>query len=90
MNYANEPGEVGFLILNMGRMLVWLRILRKRYPYLANGVDNVPLRWNFCNILKDDGRLFGSVVSGDGDTRYVQVHCRTSSKTPLSRPGPGS
>lgn len=72
VNYANEPGEVGFSVLDMGRMLVWLRILRERYPYLANGVDNVPLRWNFCNIVRDDGRLFGSVVSGDGDTRYVQ------------------
>ncbi|MGI3165684.1 DUF3131 domain-containing protein [Pseudooceanicola sp. 200-1SW] len=72
VNYANQPGEVGYSVLDMGRMLVWLRILKERYPYLANGVDNVPMRWNFCNIVNDDGRLFGSLVRGDGETRYVQ------------------
>ncbi|EPX75441.1 DUF3131 domain-containing protein [Salipiger mucosus] len=72
VNYANEPGEVGFSVLDMGRMLVWLRILKERYPYLANGVDNIPLRWNYCNIVADDGRLFGSLVRGNGETRYVQ------------------
>ncbi|WP_236638111.1 DUF3131 domain-containing protein [Mangrovicoccus ximenensis] len=72
VNYANQPGEVGFSVLDMGRMLVWLRILKERYPYLANSVDNVPLRWNYCNIVEDDGRLFGSIVRGNGETRYVQ------------------
>ncbi|WP_022707587.1 DUF3131 domain-containing protein [Paracoccus zeaxanthinifaciens] len=72
VNYANQPGEVGFSVLDMGRMLVWLRILKERYPYLANGVDNVPMRWNYCNIVADDGRLFGSIVGGDNQTRYVQ------------------
>ena len=72
VNYANQPGEVGFSVLDMGRMLVWLRILKERYPYLANGVDNIPMRWNYCNIVAEDGRLFGSIVSGNGETRYVQ------------------
>ena len=72
VNYANQPGEIGYSVLDMGRMLVWLRILKERYPYLANGVDNVPIRWNYCNIVNDDGRLFGSLVRGDGETRYVQ------------------
>lgn len=72
VNYANKPGEVGYSVLDMGRMLVWLRILKERYPYLANGVDNIPMRWNFCNIVGDDGRLNGSLVRSDGTTRYVQ------------------
>lgn len=72
VNYANEPGEVGMSALDIGRMLVWLRILKERYPYLANSVDNVPMRWNFCNLVNDDGRMFGSFVQGDNSTRYVQ------------------
>lgn len=72
VNYANEKGEVGMSALDIGRMLVWLRILKERHPHLANSVDNVPLRWNFCNIVNDDGRMFGSFVQGNGDTRYVQ------------------
>jgi hypothetical protein len=72
VNYANEAGEVGMSALDIGRMLVWLRILKERYPHLANSVDNVPMRWNFCNLVNDDGRMFGSFVQGDGSTRYVQ------------------
>ncbi|MHA6327063.1 DUF3131 domain-containing protein [Roseivivax sp. CAU 1753] len=72
VNYANEAGEVGMSALDIGRMLVWLRILKERHPHLANSVDNVPLRWSFCNLVNEDGRLFGSFTQGDGNTRYVQ------------------
>ncbi len=72
VNYANEAGEVGMSALDIGRMLVWLRILKERYPYLANSVDNVPMRWNFCNLVSDDGRMFGAFKRGDGSTQYVQ------------------
>lgn len=72
VNYANEPGEVGMSALDIGRMLVWLRILKERHPHLANSVDNVPMRWNFCNIVNEDGRMFGSFNHGDGETKYVQ------------------
>ncbi|GHG33715.1 DUF3131 domain-containing protein [Paracoccus aerius] len=72
VNYANEPGEVGFSMLDIGRMLVWLKILKERYPYLAPGIDNTVLRWNFCNAITEDGRLRGSLVTSKGETRYVQ------------------
>lgn len=72
VDYANKPGEVGTSALDIGRLLVWLRILKERYPYLANGVDNIPLRWDFCNLVEDDGRLFGSIVKKDGSVAYVQ------------------
>lgn len=72
VNYANKAGEVGMSALDIGRMLVWLRIMKERYPYLANSVDGVPLRWNFCNLVNDDGRMFGSFIQGDGKTKYVQ------------------
>ena len=72
VNYANKPGEVGYSALDIGRMLVWLQILKNRYPYLANSIDNIPLKWNFCNMVHEDGRLFGSIVTGKGENRYVQ------------------
>ena len=72
VNYANEEGEVGMSALDIGRMLIWLRILKERHPHLANSVDNVPMRWNFCNLVNDDGRIFGSFKRADGSTRYVQ------------------
>lgn len=72
VNYANKPGEVGYSALDIGRLLVWLQILKQRYPYLANSVDNVPLRWNFCNIVHEDGRLFGATVKADGTEIHGQ------------------
>ncbi|MEM5472103.1 DUF3131 domain-containing protein [Hoeflea sp. AS60] len=72
VNYANKPGEVGYSALDIGRMLIWLQILKNRYPYLANSIDNIPLKWNFCNMVHEDGRLFGSIVTGKGENRYVQ------------------
>jgi hypothetical protein len=72
VNYANKKGEVGMSALDIGRMLVWLRILKERHPYLANSVDGVPMRWNFCNLVQEDGRMFGSFTTGDGKTKYVQ------------------
>ena len=72
VNYANEPGEVGMSALDIGRLLVWLKILKERHPHFANGVDNVPMRWNFCNLVNDDGRMFGSFTRGDGTTQYAQ------------------
>ncbi len=72
VNYANQPGEVGFSALDIGRLLVWLQILKQRYPYLANSVDNVPMRWNFCSMISEDGRLFGANLNGNGDVRELQ------------------
>lgn len=72
VNYANEPGEVGMSALDIGRMLVWLRILKERHPHLANTVDGVPMRWNFCNLADEDGRMNGAFLGGDGKINYVQ------------------
>ena len=72
VDYTNQPGEIGMSANDIGRLLVWLQILKERHPHLANGVDNVPMRWNFCNLINDDGRMFGSFTQSDGNTRYVQ------------------
>jgi hypothetical protein len=72
VDYANQPGEIGMSANDIGRLLVWLQILKERHPNHANGVDNVPMRWNFCNLINDDGRMFGSFTQSDGSTRYVQ------------------
>lgn len=72
VDYANEPGEIGMSANDIGRLLVWLQIMKERHPHLANSVDNVPMRWNFCNLISEDGRMFGSFTQSNGDTRYVQ------------------
>lgn len=72
VNYANAPGEIGFSALDIGRLLIWLKIMKERYPYLAGSIDNVVLRWNFCNVITPDGELNGAMIGKDGQPRYVQ------------------
>ena len=72
VDYANKPGEIGYSALDIGRLLVWFEIIKQRYPYLASSIDSVVLRWNFCNVIGQDGNLFGSFVSGNKEVRYVQ------------------
>ncbi len=71
VDYSNKPGEIGYSALDVGRMLVWLDIIKERYPYLANTVDNIPLGWNFCHAT-DGERMNGSSVGPGGKTTYFQ------------------
>lgn len=73
VDYTNKPGEIGFSALDIGRFLIWMRIVKNRYPHLGNTVDSVLLKWNFSNVIDDEGRLFGSYVDKDnGETVYAQ------------------
>jgi uncharacterized membrane protein len=73
-DYANKPGEIGFSALDLGRLLIWLRIAKERYPEHADGIDRVVLRWNFCNVVDACGSMYGAQVNGNGEkaTTYVQ------------------
>ncbi|GGE51639.1 hypothetical protein GCM10011517_19210 [Actibacterium pelagium] len=73
VDYTNKPGEIGFSALDIGRFLVWLRIVKNRYPHLGNTVDSVLLKWDFRNVIDDEGLMFGSYVDKDsGETVYAQ------------------
>jgi len=73
VNYANKPGEIGYSALDIGRLMIWLAIIKERYPEYANGIDRIPLRWNWCNIIDEQGTMFGAIVdSKTKKTRYLQ------------------
>jgi hypothetical protein len=72
VDYANKPGEVGFSAIDIGRLLVWLRIVKERFPAFADAADRVVLRWKFGNVVDRSGMMFGANVGNDGGTRYVQ------------------
>lgn len=73
VDYTNKPGEIGFSALDIGRFLVWMRIIKNRYPYLGNTVDSVLLKWDFSNVIDSEGLLMGSYVNKEtGETVYVQ------------------
>ena len=73
VDYSNKPGEIGFSALDIGRLLVWLRIVKNRYPHLANSVDSVLLKWDFSHVIDAEGLLHGAFVNKEtGETEYVQ------------------
>lgn len=73
VDYANKPGEIGFSALDIGRLLVWLRIVKNRYGYHGNAIDAVLLRWDFSHVIDADGLLDGASVDKETkETVYAQ------------------
>lgn len=72
VNYNNAPGEIGYSALDLGRLLIWLRIVKDRYPQHADAVDRVVMRWRFCHAFDAKGQMIGAYVDAQGKTQYVQ------------------
>mgnify|MGYP001793067281 CR=1 FL=1 len=73
VDYTNKPGEIGFSALDIGRFLVWMRIIKNRYPHHGNTIDSVLLKWDFSNTVSEEGLLFGAFVDDEtGETVYAQ------------------
>ncbi|WP_369115684.1 DUF3131 domain-containing protein [Edwardsiella tarda] len=72
VNYINQPGEIGFSALDLGRMLIWLKIVKERYPEYANDIDNLVLRWDFSHIIDPCGTLYGAILDDKNQPLYVQ------------------
>lgn len=50
-------GEGGWSAIDLGRLLIWLRIARDRYPVYGEYIDRAVLRWNFCDAIDRRGTL---------------------------------
>ena len=59
VNYANQPEEIGWSAVDIGRLLIWLEITAERYPELSEYIDKAVFRWNFCEVLDRCGTLYG-------------------------------
>lgn len=69
-DYGNNPGEIGCSALDIGRMLVWMRIVHNRYPALRQKVEAAVTYWQIDNLVRE-GELFGTVLVG-GRIEYRQ------------------
>lgn len=70
-NYANQQGELGWSAMDIGRLLVALRIARNRHAEYGEYIDRIVLRWTFCNIIDTSGNLYGAVKIGDRFEKYL-------------------
>jgi hypothetical protein len=72
VDYANRPGEIGFSALDLGRLLIWLKIVKERYPQHADAIDRFVLRWKFERVVDRTGMMFGALIDKDRKLQYVQ------------------
>lgn len=64
VNYANQPAELGWSAIDIGRLLISLAITKQNNPQFAEYIDKGVLRWNFCSLVSDQGELYGGNISG--------------------------
>ncbi len=71
VDYANKPGEIGCSALDVGRLLIWLRITAQRYPQMSPAVDAVATHLNI-GVLITGGVLQGAAIDAGGKTVMLQ------------------
>lgn len=72
VGYGNEPADIGFSAMDLGRLLIWLRIVSERFPEHAAAAEAVVSRWQVCNLIDACGTLYGARSGPDGRPEYVQ------------------
>jgi len=69
-DYGNKPAEIGCSALDVGRLLVWMHIVRTRYPALRQQVEATVAHWNIKSMVRD-GQMFGTAIQ-KGETVFLQ------------------
>ncbi|RZI45371.1 DUF3131 domain-containing protein [Candidatus Finniella inopinata] len=72
VNYKNEPGEIGFSPLDVGRLLIWFKIIKSLYPEYSADIDQIVEQWDFCHIVDGLGELYGAALNDKYELRYLQ------------------
>lgn len=72
VNYANQYQDIGWSSLDVGRLLIVLSIVKRSSPEFSEYVDKAVLRWNFCELVGNDGELYGGAVNNGQITRYKE------------------
>jgi len=86
VNYANQPEEIGWAIIDIGRLLFWLHVIKAEVPEFSEYIDRVVLRFSYCDAFGENGELFSAqkhrdeLVSikenGIGYKDYAQIGMR--------------
>ncbi|MGE4239237.1 DUF3131 domain-containing protein [Ramlibacter sp.] len=72
VGFDGRPADIGWSALDIGRLLLWLRIVRQRHPRFAEYADKAVLRWSFCEVIDDCGVLTGTSRTGASLSRYAE------------------
>ncbi|HYD98529.1 MAG TPA: DUF3131 domain-containing protein [Alphaproteobacteria bacterium] len=58
VTYKNEPGDIGCSALDIGRLLIWMRIVEERYPATAPAIRRAVAGWGLDRLVRD-GEMYG-------------------------------
>ncbi|MCC2632899.1 MAG: hypothetical protein K0S48_785 [Ramlibacter sp.] len=72
VGFDGNPADIGWSAGDVGRLLLWLKIVGQRHPQHAEYADKVVLRWSFCEVIDDCGALFGTARNGGQVQRYQE------------------
>jgi hypothetical protein len=70
VGFDGQPADIGWSANDIGRLMLWLRILGQRHPQFQEYADKVVIRWRFCEVLDDCGGLHGVTRTGAQASRY--------------------
>ncbi|MCB1656625.1 MAG: DUF3131 domain-containing protein [Pseudomonadales bacterium] len=72
-NYANKdsPKGIGWSAIDIGRLLVPLKILQKKYPQHQAMVQKVLGRWSIPDVVHHN-IMFGAAVDNNGNIKLMQ------------------
>jgi hypothetical protein len=71
VTYSGEPGEIGCSALDVGRLLVWMRVIEQRYPELQPLTRAAVTHWNVGSMVRG-GEMFGTALGPDGHVQFLQ------------------
>lgn len=72
VNFSNQPGDIGSSAVDIGRLLMWMKITGQRYPKFQEYLDKVALRWSYCDVIDNCGQLFGTSRTNGKTSKYQE------------------
>ena len=72
VNFGNQPEDIGWSAVDIGRLLMWMKITGQRYPQFQEYLDKAALRWSYCEVIDDCGVLSGLSRSKDQRSKYQE------------------
>lgn len=60
IDFSGKEAETGWSAVELGHLMIWLKIVREKYPEYGEYIDKTILRWDFCDVIDSTGVLYGS------------------------------
>ncbi len=77
VDYSRNPGESGWDAVDIGRMLIVLKVLAQKHSQNNEFIDKIVLRWDLCSAVDSDGNLLSSSKWNNSISAYQDGYIGT-------------